>query len=88
MIQHFQSVWQVLYNFIEALIKGLDNVLIGAGLESLETYVLNIKILSDTPILTVDLYTVLIWACLVVAFFMIYKVFRTIIRMPFRFFLR
>ena len=88
MIQHFQSVWQVLFNFIESLIKGLDNVLVGAGLDSLETYVLNIKLLSETPIFTVDLYTVLIWLCLVVAFFMIYKVFRAIIKMPFRFFLR
>lgn len=88
MLEAFQYVWQQLFNFIGSLIKALDNVLIGNGLESLKTYQLDIKLLSETPIFSIDVYTVLIWLCLVVAFFMIYKVFRAIIRMPFRFFLR
>ena len=88
MTNSFWYVWKQLMAFIRAMIQGLDSALIEVGLQSLSTYQLDIKLLSETPILSVDIYTLLIWLCLTVAFFMIYKFFKIIIKLPFNFLFR
>ena len=88
MLEAFQYVWQQLLSFIYSMIHGLDNTLKSSGLESLKTYQLDIKLLSETPILSIDIFTLLIWLCLAVAFFMIYKFFKIIIKLPFNFLFR
>lgn len=85
MLNSFQYLWQQLFNFIDSMIQALDNVLISGGLESLKTYQLDIKLLSETPIFSIDVYTVLIWLCLVFGFFLIYKFFKALITLPYNF---
>lgn len=88
MTENFEYIWGIFYEFIASIINGLNNVLITNGLTDLKTYTINLSLFSETPIFTVDLFTVLIWVGITAFAFFIYKLMERIIKLPFRFFIR
>ena len=86
MLESFTFIWNVIWEFVDGFIGGLNNVLIKGNLKDLKTINISLRLLSDNAILETDIYTILIWLFMGIIFYHIVKILLKIINMPFKFF--
>lgn len=70
------------------MIDGLDSVLTAGGMSALDSYNISVRLLSDQSIMDFDLYTLLIWLIMGMFAFFIYKLIKSIVMAPVKFFRR
>lgn len=84
MLESFEYIFTAIYNFFGVAVSGLNNVLIEKANLDMKQMTLDIKILSDTPILSTTLYDLLVLFVMIVGTILIVKLFKKIISLPFK----
>lgn len=80
MITTFENLFNIIVGFVSDMFTGLSNVLVNtAGLNSLDTYILDLKII------TIDLHTILVFSFIAVIVYAVYKFLKWTVKSIFRF---